>query len=81
MKKKLIAFYAFYGIALIAAIATLIIGTSLFAGWLLGASFITKGFILSVFVKGISITLVSGCLGGLAELSIKEAEKKETIKD
>ena len=79
MKLKLLAFYAFYGIALIAAITTLIIGTSLFAGWLLGAAYITKGFILSVFVKGISITLVSGCLGGLAELSMKETKKEEDV--
>ncbi len=79
MKKKLIAFYLFYGIALIAAILTLLIGSSLFIGWLLGASFITKAFILSVFAKGIAMVAISGGLGFLAELAVKNAEKEGNI--
>lgn len=79
MKRKLIAFYLFYGFALIAAITTLIVGTSLFAGWLLGASYITKAFILSVFGKGIAMVAVSGLLGYFAERAVKKAEREGNI--
>ncbi len=75
MKKILIACCVSYG----AVITIFLISLFLFAGWLLGAPYITRELIHSVSQIGIIICIISRLLGFIAKKLVKKAEREGNI--